>query len=91
MVQRALQLGLRQLSISQRRILLKRRKGSTTWTHARVAKLADALDLGSCALNGVGVQVPPLAVFIIKVRIVQHYAFGVEEPSRILPPVSKAV
>ena len=28
---------------------------------ARVAKLADALDLGSCALNGVGVQLPPLA------------------------------
>ena len=31
---------------------------------ARVAKLADALDLGSCALNGVGVQLPPLAIFI---------------------------
>ena len=30
-------------------------------TLARVAKLADALDLGSCALNGVGVQLPPLA------------------------------
>ena len=29
---------------------------------ARVAKLADALDLGSCALNGVGVQLPPLAI-----------------------------
>ncbi len=25
--------------------------------------MADALDLGSCALNGVGVQLPPLAVF----------------------------
>ena len=32
---------------------------------ARVAKLADALDLGSCALNGVGVQLPPLAFFIL--------------------------
>jgi len=30
--------------------------------NARVAKLADALDLGSCALNGVGVQLPPLAI-----------------------------
>lgn len=30
--------------------------------HARVAKLADALDLGSCALIGVGVRLPPLAI-----------------------------
>ena len=30
--------------------------------YARVAELADALDLGSCALNGVGVRLPPLAV-----------------------------
>ena len=39
---------------------------SATWHHpplnARVAKLADALDLGSCALIGVGVQLPPLAI-----------------------------
>ncbi len=32
-----------------------------TVSNARVAKLADALDLGSCALIGVGVQLPPLA------------------------------
>ncbi len=29
---------------------------------ARVAKLADALDLGSCTLIGVGVRLPPLAI-----------------------------
>lgn len=29
--------------------------------HARVAELADALDLGSSVLLGLGVQVPPLA------------------------------
>ena len=29
---------------------------------ARVAKLADALDLGSCTLIGVGVRLPPLAL-----------------------------
>ena len=32
--------------------------------HARVAKLADALDLGSCTLIGVGVRLPPLAFFL---------------------------
>ena len=32
--------------------------------HARVAKLADALDLGSCTLIGVGVRLPPLAFLI---------------------------
>ena len=30
---------------------------------ARVAKLADALDLGSCTLIGVGVRLPPLAIY----------------------------
>jgi hypothetical protein len=31
--------------------------------NARVAKLADAQDLGSCTLIGVGVRPPPLAFF----------------------------
>ena len=92
-----------------------------------MAKLADALDLGSCALNGVGVQLPPLAVFFlfaeaplmdrvagaglsgaketpgfrasalqprppINPLVTEHYhVFGVEEPDRLLPPVSAAV
>ena len=64
-LQRALQQGLRQLSISRRRNLSEHGKDRTRRANARVAKLADALDLGSCALNGVGVQLPPLAVFIL--------------------------
>jgi hypothetical protein len=35
---------------------------SSNARHARVAELADALDLGSCAGNGVGVRLPPLAL-----------------------------
>ena len=30
--------------------------------HPRVAELADALDLGSCARKGVGVRLPPLGL-----------------------------
>ena len=64
-LQRALQQGLRQLNFSRRQNLLKQGKDRTRRAYARVAKLADALDLGSCALNGVGVQLPPLAFFIL--------------------------
>jgi hypothetical protein len=52
-------LNSRDLSETIRVLLLSSTLGGTLI--ARVAKLADALDLGSCALNGVGVQLPPLA------------------------------
>ena len=61
-LQPALQQGLRQLRIWWRQNLLKHGKDRTRRAYARVAKLADALDLGSCALTGVGVRLPPLAV-----------------------------
>ena len=35
--------------------------------------MADALDLGSCALNGVGVQLPPLAVFSVGGRSLKRH------------------
>ncbi len=63
---------------------------SPIWHHplllARVAKLADALDLGSCALTGVGVQLPPLAFLTSEFPY-----FLSEESNRFLPSVPAAV
>lgn len=42
--------------------LSKSHPAATIGFPARVAKLADALDLGSCTLIGVGVRLPPLAL-----------------------------
>ena len=42
--------------------------------HARVAKLADALDLGSSTLTGMGVRLPPLAFLsILRRRLVRNW------------------
>ncbi len=48
------------------RIFLRLRVGlitSVSQIKARVAELVDALDLGSSARQGLGVQVPPLVLF----------------------------
>ena len=44
------------------RIKQRKLRANGSLDSARVAKLADALDLGSSALIGVGVRLPPLAV-----------------------------
>ncbi len=43
------------------RIKQRKLRANGSLDSARVAKLADALDLGSSALIGVGVRLPPLA------------------------------
>lgn len=47
---------------------------------ARVAKLADALDLGSCTLIGVGVRLPPLAFFRMPLDILDWQQLPVIRP-----------
>jgi hypothetical protein len=78
--------------------------GQDSQLHARVAKLADALDLGSCALIGVGVRLPPLAIVRGLLLTAQAgrkttvscpragaHGFLAEESDRVLPAIPETV